>query len=298
MRRVYGRLVTSPADSLDILRYAAFTSDAVGGNPAGVVLTADRLTDEAVLGIAADVGYSETAFLSSFVGGEGVLRYFSPLAEVAFCGHATIATAVALAERHGPGPMSFRTPAGTVDVVTRREGDEIIAALVSPPASSAPMTEAELDELRSTFGWAADDLDPRFPPHVGSAGNKHPLVGLRDRERLARFDYDYDALAGVMSRREWTTVHVFHERADGAFDVRNAFPPGGVREDPATGAAAAAFGAYLRDRGMLPPGAEVVLHQGVDMGVPCRLVISAVPDSTAISVAGAAHAIGPDTTRR
>ncbi len=86
----------------DVLRYAAFTDHGQGGNPAGIVLDATDLTDTNMLAIAADVGYSETAFLTPT--GQSArfgMRYFSPRAEVAFCGHATIASAVALAERAG-----------------------------------------------------------------------------------------------------------------------------------------------------------------------------------------------------
>src|ERR1700759_4758059 len=96
----------------DILRYAAFTTDPAGGNPAGVVLDATGLDDARMLTIAADLGYSETAFVTKRDGNSAVLRYFSPLAEVPFCGHATVATAVAL----GEGEHLFRTNAGDVPV--------------------------------------------------------------------------------------------------------------------------------------------------------------------------------------
>ncbi|HEX8864792.1 MAG TPA: PhzF family phenazine biosynthesis isomerase, partial [Lentzea sp.] len=90
-----------------VLRYSAFTKDPEGGNPAGVVLDASGLSDDEMLVIAAKVGYSETAFvLPSGKGREFDVRYFSPKAEVPFCGHATIATAVALAERIGDGPLT------------------------------------------------------------------------------------------------------------------------------------------------------------------------------------------------
>ena len=102
----------------EVLRYAAFPAGDAGGNPAGVVLDARGMTDEEMLAVAAEVGFSETAFLfpaASSAGrmygvSEAQVRYFSPLAEVPFCGHATIATAVAHAERHG---------AGRLDLVTR-----------------------------------------------------------------------------------------------------------------------------------------------------------------------------------
>src|SRR5437868_2025504 len=103
----------------EVLRYAAFTTDPRGGNPAGVVLDASGLDDARMLAIAAEVGYSETAFLIP----PDTLRFFSPKAEVPFCGHATVATAVALAERSGPGERAFQTRAGTVPVeVAESEG--------------------------------------------------------------------------------------------------------------------------------------------------------------------------------
>src|SRR3712207_41782 len=93
----------------EILRRAAFTDDPSGGNPAAVVLDASTLTDDEMLRIAADVGYSETAFLTA-TDDEGTydVRYFSPLAEVPFCGHATVAAAVAV----GDGDLLFRTRSG------------------------------------------------------------------------------------------------------------------------------------------------------------------------------------------
>src|SRR5690242_4612614 len=98
---------TPSAGSAEPLRYAAFTTDPAGGNPAGVVLDAAGLTDGQQLDVAARLGYSETAFLTAVPGAERnwTVRYFSPLAEVPFCGHATIAAAVALGERHGAGEL-------------------------------------------------------------------------------------------------------------------------------------------------------------------------------------------------
>jgi PhzF family phenazine biosynthesis protein len=100
----------------EVLRYTAFTTDPAGGNPAGVVLDARDLDDAAMQAIAAEVGYSETAFVTGESDGTHEVRYFSPKAEVPFCGHATVATAVALAERIGPGELVFSTAAGTVPV--------------------------------------------------------------------------------------------------------------------------------------------------------------------------------------
>src|SRR4029077_20158025 len=121
----------------EVLRYAAFPAGDAGGNPAGVVLDARGMTDEQMLAVAAEVGSPETAFLfparssAKRLAGtsDARVRYFSPLAEVAFCGHATIATAVAHGERHGAGRLDLVTRGGLVPVHTRDEGGRLVATL-------------------------------------------------------------------------------------------------------------------------------------------------------------------------
>uniref|UniRef100_UPI0015F024FD PhzF family phenazine biosynthesis protein n=1 Tax=Streptomyces shenzhenensis TaxID=943815 RepID=UPI0015F024FD len=128
--------MTTNAPRPEILRYTAFSSSPEGGNPAGVVLDATGLDDGDMLAIAAELGYSESAFLTAPPAGLGseagrayTIRYFSPKAEVPFCGHATIATAVALAGRTGPGELVFATRAGTVPVAVTVEGGAVRATL-------------------------------------------------------------------------------------------------------------------------------------------------------------------------
>ncbi|MET7967017.1 PhzF family phenazine biosynthesis isomerase [Micromonospora sp. NPDC005305] len=269
-----------------VLRYAAFTTDPAAGNPAGVVLDAGALTGPEMQAIAADVGYSETAFLTAAGPGEFDVRYFSPQAEVPFCGHATIASAVAVAERAGTGDLVFRTPAGVVPVATARDADgRPTATLTSVAPSDAPAAPDDLAEALAALGWAAADLDPSLPPRVAYAGAHHLILGAATRERLAALDYDFDRLRDLMLRRDWTTVALVWRAAGTRFDVRNPFPVGGVVEDPATGAAAAALGGYLRTRGLVRPPTTLHLHQGVDLGRPGLLVVD-VPATGGIRVTG------------
>jgi PhzF family phenazine biosynthesis protein len=276
----------------DVLRYAAFTHEGRGGNPAGVVLEAAGLSGSARQDIARAVGYSETVFLEK-TGSPGHFRtrYYSPLAEVAFCGHATIAAAVALAERHGAGRLLFDTLAGSIVVETVAEAEGVTATLTSAPTRTRPASPAEASAALSALRWTSADLDPAYPMHVAYAGNDHLVVAVRSREILARLDYDYDALAALMAREEWTTVHAVHAVSPTRFAARNPFPPGGVVEDPATGAAAAAFGGYLRSLGLVEPPAAVVIDQGEDMGRPSRLVVRIDPDDDLVRVTGTAGPI-------
>ena len=267
-----------------VLHYAAFTTDPTTGNPAGVVLDAAGLPDADMQRIAAEVGYSETAFVT----GQGPhyrVRYFSPLAEVPFCGHATIATAVALADRDGPGELVFETRAGTIPVRTQGR----TASLTSVATRSRPATPAELASALSALRWLPADVDPSWPPHVAFAGNDHLVLGARTRARLADLDYDFPALQALMARTGWTTVHLFWRAGEHEFHARDPFPPGGVVEDPATGSAAAAFGGYLRALDRAP--AEFTIVQGEDMGRRSELVVHTSPDDDRVTVSGTATLI-------
>lgn len=275
---------------MEISRYVAFSTDPAGGNPAGVVLDATGVDDAEMLAAAAEVGYSETAFVVPSDDGVLDVRYFSPLAEVPFCGHATIATAVAHAHRHGVGALQLRTKAGPVSVSTAKAPDgTVTASLVSVPPRSVPLAEADLAELLTALRWPAADLDPALPPRVAYAGAWHPVVAVTGRGRLADLDYDMPALADLMRRRDWTTVALVWRESPTVFHARNPFPPGGVVEDPATGAAAAAFGGYLRELELVQTPATLTVLQGVDMGRPSTITVT-VPSEpgSGIGVSGTA----------
>lgn len=275
---------------MEISRYVAFSSDPAGGNPAGVVLDATGVDDKEMLATAAEVGYSESAFVVPADDGTLDIRYFSPLAEVPFCGHATIATAVAHAERHGTGRLLLRTKAGPVTVTTDRTADgTLTATLVSVAPHTEPLADADLAELLAVLGWSAADLDPALPPRVAFGGARHPILAAATRERLADLDYAMEPLAALMAREDWTTVDLVWRESPTVFHARNPFPPGGVVEDPATGAAAAAFGGYLRELELVAAPAAVTVHQGVDMGRPSIITVTVPAEpGTGIGVTGTA----------
>lgn len=275
----------------EILRYSAFTHDPDGGNRAGVVLDASGLDEAAMLAIAAEVGYSETAFVTArdVERRRFEVRYFSPLAEVAFCGHATVALAVALAERLGPGEIVLDTPAGEIPVSTASDGSGAVrATLTSVPTRSRPALPAELDGTLRALGWTSADLDPALPAHVAFGGNDHLVLAAAPRARLADLDYDFDALAEIMRRYGWTTVDLVWRESAERFHARNPFPVGGVVEDPATGAAAAAFGGYLRELGLVTRPGTIAIRQGEDMGRTSELLIEVSPGDPRTRVTGQA----------
>ncbi|MER6652974.1 PhzF family phenazine biosynthesis isomerase [Streptomyces sp. NPDC000971] len=277
----------------EVLRYTAFSADPEGGNPAGIVLDASGLGDAEMLAVAADLGYSESAFLTDPDGHGGhTVRYFSPKAEVPFCGHATVAAALALAERDGPGDLVFSTPAGPVPVTVVREDGELRATLTSVEPHTEDAAPEDLAEALAALDWPAADLDPALPPRIAYAGARHLVLAAATRERLADLAYDFARLEALMRRLDLTTAQLAWRESATVFHVRDPFPVGGVVEDPATGAAAAAFGAYARELGLVPDDAVLTLHQGADMGRPGTLTVELRPGDARVRVSGTGTRIG------
>ncbi len=273
---------------VEILRYTAFSQTPDGGNPAGVVLDAGGVSDAEMQRIAADVGYSETAFLTPTGPGTANVRYFAPIAEVAFCGHATIAAAVARAERIGAGPLTLTSLAGRIEVTTQDTEDGVVATLVSVPPVVAEIPDDVTAELLAALRLTAADLDPELPVRVSYSGNLHPIVGV-PLPVLDGLDHDERRLAGLMAEQGWgATVAVVTRTGRTEFEARNPFPPGGVREDPATGSAAAALGGYLRALALVRPPVTVTVRQGRHVGRPGVLIVDIPPGGGGIAVSGGA----------
>ncbi len=268
-------------------RLAAFTTTPDGGNPAGVWI-GEALPEPATMQrIAAEVGFSETAFVVPASGFERIIRYYSPVAEVPFCGHATIATGVALGEAEGDGLYRLATIVGEVQVAVRTRGGQREASLTSVEPKQLPASDALIDEALSALRWNRTDLDGAIPPAKAYAGAWHLVLAVATAERLARLDYDFETLKVLMLRDGLTTLQLIWRESVTVFHSRNPFPVGAVVEDPATGAAAAALGGYLRAAGLTSVPATIVIRQGEAIGRPSRLVVD-IPISGGIVVTGTA----------
>ena len=275
-----------------LLRLAAFTTDPAGGNPAGVWL-GDALPDPTEMQqIATAVGYSETAFLAPDGSGEPGrfrVRYFSPAKEVDFCGHATIASGIALAERGWPASLVLHTNDGVVDLDVVGDADgRFQATLTSVEPWVRELPDGLLDRLLGLLGWRRDELDPALPPGLAFAGVRHPIIAVKELSTLAQIDYDFEPMRTLMLEHDLTTLQLIWRETATRFRARDPFAAGGVVEDPATGAAAAALGAYLRERGEISAPATFEIVQGIEMGRPSLLTVSIVEDDPRIRVSGTA----------
>jgi PhzF family phenazine biosynthesis protein len=276
---------------MNIQRLAAFSDGSRGGNPAGVVI-ADALPPALEMQrVASDVGYSETAFAVR-EGDRWRVRYFSPEAEVPFCGHATIALGAALAMREGDGSFALQLNEAAIRVAGRREGQLYAATLTSPPTRSAQARTREVAAALDLFSLTNEDLDPRIAPSSIHAGADHLLLLLANRATLAAMRYDLARGRDLMRANGWVTILLAYAETPQRFHTRNPFAYGGVYEDPATGAASAALAGHLRAIEW-PHDGSIDIHQGDDMGVPSRIAaqIPSAPGS-GIAVSGTVRAIG------
>ena len=250
---------------MQVQKLAAFSDGDTGGNPAGVVVADALPSDAEMQRTAAAVGFSETAFAAPMGKGWRV-RYFSPASEVPFCGHATIALGAALAQQHGDGVFPLTLNHAQITVEGRRAGDLVAAVLQSPPTRSQPAPPALVSESLALFGYTSHDLDLRIPPALIHGGAYHLVLALKTRSALAAMHYDLATGRSLMLREGLVTIMLVFSQTSQRFHSRNAFASGGVLEDPATGAATAAFAGYLRDLEW-PHGGAIEIVQGEDMGM-------------------------------
>ena len=256
------------------IRISSFAKDGQGGNPAGVVIAPVLPKPQDMQAIAADLGYSETAFAAP-EGDAWRVRYYAPVCEVPFCGHATIALGAALGAQEGAGTFALNLRDDAITVEAMQVEGEWHAALQSPQTQSSAMPEELRDQILELLGLGLQDLNPDLPPAMAFAGAQHGVLALKDRATLAAMSYPFDPMKTLMEAHDLVTINLLHVTGPRHFSSRNVFASGGVVEDPATGAAAAALGGllvYMNWDGLRAGGAFDVT-QGEDMGQPSAIKV-------------------------
>ena len=231
----------------------AFVKDGAGGNPAGVMLDADRYSDDEKLLIAQKVGLSETAFVSKSETCGIRLDFFTPTKRIAHCGHATIATFSYLAElqRFGDGETSKETIDGPRKIILDRGMAymEQLAPTYSPAANWSDKGVTLCDVLKS-LGLASDDLDDRTRPVLVNTGNNFIVLAVRDQATLKNITPDQDAINAISEKLDLIGYYIFTtETGDADIDAttRMFAPRYGIAEEAATGMAAGPLACVLYD---------------------------------------------------
>ena len=243
----------------------AFTANGENGNPAGVMLDADGLDESKMLAVAAEVGLSETAFVSQSDHATRKVRFFTPTTEVDLCGHATIATWSLLHKLGGlsAGTYTQETKAGRLKVAIQSDG-----LVFMEQTSAAFFDEIEPAEVAGMLGIEAHDFHTSLRPQIVSTGIKDLLIPTINKSVLARLHPNLDAIADFSRAHDISGFHVFAllEGKQSLAGARNFAPADGIPEECATGTSNGALLCYLKNKGALPNGTTHRIEQGEAMG--------------------------------
>ena len=199
-----------------------------------------------------------------------------------------------LGERFGEGEYRLVLNDSEISVRADKSGNGFSSTLYSPETSSEDAPKEFVNEVLAGFHLTREQLDPAFPIRFASGGSKHLLFFVKDRKTLADMKYAFDRVRRLMLVQSLITISLLWQESDEVFHSRNAFASGGVYEDPATGAAAAALAGYLRDIGWQGKKIFTIL-QGEDMGVPSRLMVKYGPKiGESVTVSGEVRYISDD----
>ena len=255
----------------------AFTSEPFGGNTAGVVLLdGDFPSDKLMQQVAAELRYSETAFVQRNGPAEFTVRYFTPAGEVDLCGHATIAS-FGLMWKEGivaDGELCLNhTLAGDLKV---KAGDQVMMQMAPPAVVDHP---TDIERLHVIMGGESVHTWPELPVEIVSTGLPDIIMPVASREALNAMRPDMAALAAYSIELDVVGVHAFALADDGyTAHVRNFGPRYNIPEESATGTANAALTHYLQRRGLVELGGSCRFLQGEAMGHPSVIATTLATD--------------------
>jgi trans-2,3-dihydro-3-hydroxyanthranilate isomerase len=282
---------------LDYFIVDVFTETALKGNPLAVVMNTAGLSTERMQAIAREFNLSDTTFVERRAPAvertEGVrVRIFTTDEELNFAGHPTLGTASVL-KMHAPETLDG-------DTVTLAENVGAIpvrfsgAGLFAEMVQKDPEFGAELDraEVARLTGLEIEDLDPALPPQVVSTGTAFAIVALRSADALKRLRVNQQQATVWLRERNARWFYVLgptgkqNVGSEPAWRARMQFYGG---EDAATGSAAGCAISYLVMRDAAKSGTRTHIRQGVEVGRPSDLFVSAQKQSarvTDVRVAG------------
>ena len=230
----------------------AFTKDPTQGNPAGVVLSADNLTDRQMLHISAQLGFSESAFVQKSDKADFRVRFFSPTQEVDLCGHATIATFHTLLKEGSihQGIYTQEIKAGVLDIECSGEGR--IMMKQNAPVFLGDQTR-DKGKIAMFLGIHEHGIMDS-PLEIVSTGTPKLIIPIISRETLFHITPDFEGIKAYCRKSGARgfypfTAETINKEAD--FHARQFNPLAGIDEDPITGVAAGALGAYVKKYGLL-----------------------------------------------
>ena len=274
-----------------VFQVDAFTAQRFCGNPAGVVLDADALSDGDMQALARELNNGDTAFLLRPDGPDHDLRvrFFTPRREAAFVGHATLAAHAVLAALGLKSRPRQKQGAGMVEVKTLSNAPPRIAISQPPPPLGRLLEPRELDTVLDALALTRVDLDARCPPSLAGPGTRL-LLGVTASATLARVRPDFERLTALSTQIGAPGYFLF--ALQGAPEERHTearmfCPALGINEDPVSGNAHALLGMYLlRHELIVPSAGGFTGTQGHHLGRPGKVGVVFERDGQTLRAVG------------
>jgi PhzF family phenazine biosynthesis protein len=260
---------------IDVFTLNAFSKAENGGNPAGVILNADYLSEMEMQRIAEKVGFSECAFVNKSDIANFKVRFFTPTAEVDLCGHATIATFSLLAQKGiiGVGEYTQETKAGVLKVEALK--DRVIFMQQSNPGF---YQEVDKDELAESLNVSNDFIIKNYPAQIVSTGIRDIIIPINTLNQLHDITPDFNKIIAISKKYNAVGYHLFTMDTlySSTAHCRNFAPLYDIPEEAATGTSNGALGCYLYNYGLVTEeiAGHMVFEQGYSMKRPSEILTS------------------------
>lgn len=264
-----------------VLHFDAFSSLPNRGNPAGIVLDADDLSEAAMQDIARSVGFNETVFVMQSDVADYRLRFFTPGHEMNLCGHATVASMFCMNKFGMFGDtckgITIETKAGVLPITFETRNSELFVTMKQDQPMFTPFT-GSVSQLASSLGLSVQDIDETMPIVYGSTGTWTLLVPIKDIESFSRMKPNNHIFPGILTEKPKTSVHPFVLKTidDKAMMHARHFssPFSGTIEDAVTGTASGVMGAYyLTYLNRTFDHIEFIVEQGQEMEKDGRVYV-------------------------
>ncbi|MGL4523706.1 MAG: PhzF family phenazine biosynthesis isomerase [Bacilli bacterium] len=279
--------------SLFINHYDAFSAEVNMGNPAGVVLDSEALTEEQMQYVASVIGFNETVFVMRSTNADYQIRYFTPGHEIDLCGHGTVAAVVAMKTGgwldHFDTEVTIETKAGILSVELHLEDDGWYVTLHLPTPQFEPFS-GSIEQLAASLAISSDDIDHNLPIMYANAGPWTLLVPVKSLDVCKRMIPNNEIFPSVLTQIPNASIHPFCLET---YDMRAnmhgrhfSSPYSGTIEDPVTGTASAAMGAYY-ERYIEAKGMYLV-EQGQEIGRNGSVWVNVGDGGKKVMIAGTA----------
>lgn len=255
---------------MKVYQYDAFSTEPNKGNPAGVVLDANNLTEIQMQEIATAVGFNETAFICDSNSADVQIRYFTPGHEMNLCGHGTVASLIALYELKSRVDIkTIETKAGVIDARIQAKNSKITVTMKQLPAKFIHF-EGNIREIASVLGLNEQEIDISLPVVYGSTGIWTLLVPIKKLKSFKKMLPNTKAFPKILTQFSHASIHPFCcEVVNPKAQMHGrhfSSPYSGTIEDPVTGTASGVMGAYHLNYISHGRSKSLIIEQGQEMG--------------------------------